>query len=72
MKVNVVIGKFRSKAKARFAIWELGEHGYMKLSFHQIADTPVEGVDPMNNPYSGELPAYGANIENHTFDVEEE
>ncbi|MDW7650251.1 MAG: hypothetical protein SCK29_05665 [Bacillota bacterium] len=62
MKLNLVIGKFRSKDNARLAIWELGEQGYLKVSFHQIGETPVEGVDPMNNPYSGELPLYARGV----------
>ncbi|MCW3491552.1 hypothetical protein [Dethiobacter alkaliphilus] len=62
MKVNLVIGKFRSKDNARLAIWELGEQGFMKVSFHQLTDDPVEGVDPMNNAYSAELPLYARGV----------
>lgn len=70
MKVKLVIGKFRSKDNARLAIWELGEQGYLKLSFHQIGDTPAEGVDQMNNPYSGELPLYARGVMGSDIAVE--
>ena len=70
MKVRVVIGKFRSHDNARLAVWELGEQGYCQVSFRQIGKEPVEGVDPMNNPYSGELPAYARGVMGSDIAVE--
>jgi hypothetical protein len=56
MRIRLVIGKFRSRDTARLAIQKLGEHGFLKVSFHQIGDTPTEGMDHMSNAYAGELP----------------
>lgn len=70
MKVKLVFGKFVSKDNARLAIWELGEQGYLKVSFHQIGEAHVEGVDPMNNPYSGELPFYARGVMGSDIAVE--
>ncbi|MBS4023495.1 MAG: hypothetical protein KGZ79_13925 [Dethiobacter sp.] len=70
MKQRVVIGKFRSQDNARLAIWELGEQGYCQVFFYQIGKEPVQGVDPMNNPYSGELPAYARGVMGSDIAVE--
>ena len=70
MKVRVVIGNFRSHDNARLAVWELGKQGYCQVSFHQIGKEPTEGVDPMNNPYAGELPAYARGVMGSDIAVE--
>jgi hypothetical protein len=70
MKVKVVIGKFRSKDNARLAVWELGKQGYCQACFYQIGNTPTEGVDPMNNAYSGELPLYARGVMGSDIAVE--
>ncbi len=70
MKVNVVVGKFRSRDTARLAVRELGEQGYYQVFFHQLTEEPVQGVDPMNNPYSGELPAFARGVMGSDIAVE--
>jgi hypothetical protein len=58
MKVNLIIGKFRSKDTTKLAITRLGELGFTQVSFHQIGDTPTQGMDQMNNAYAGEIPIH--------------
>jgi hypothetical protein len=62
LKLSLIIGKFRSKDTARLAIQKLGEHGFLKVSFHQIDKTPTEGMDSMSNAYAGELPLQARGI----------
>ena len=62
MKLSLTIGKFRSKDTARLAIQKLGEHGFLKVSFHQIDKTPTEGMDSMSNAYAAELPLQARGI----------
>ena len=62
MKVNLLIGKFRSKDTAKLAIQKLGEHNFFQISFHQIGKTPTQGVDMMSNAYAGELPLHARGV----------
>lgn len=70
MDVHLVIGKFRSKDTAQRAIEELGRHGFLKISFHQIGKTPVEGIDTMKNAYAGELPAFARGVKGSDIAIE--
>lgn len=70
MKKNIVIGKFRSGDSAALAVKKLNGQGFDMVYLYQLSEAPVEGVNPMKNPYSGELPLFARGIPGSDIAVE--
>lgn len=70
MKRNILIGMFRSKDTAALAMEELSGQGYCIVNMYQLKDAPVEGVNPMKNPYAGELPLFARGVPGSDVAVE--